>query len=159
MQEKRVGDLVSEVKDLDWIKSGSLVGEAAGLLGRQSDRGGPGLLLVARQNKNNREILGMVTLDDILSKVEPPALAEESDLPIFWQGQFAEQVRELFKRQVDAVMVEPEYALNRNSTLMEALHLMNSRGARILVVVDGDLVVGLITRRRLHGEIINLAQA
>jgi CBS domain-containing protein len=55
--------------------------------------------------------------------------------------------------------VEPEYALNRNSTLMEALHLMNSRGARILVVVDGDLVVGLITRRRLHGEIINLAKA
>lgn len=114
-------------------------------------------MLVVRQKADHREILGMVTLDEILAKLEPTAWSTESDVPIFWQGQLTEQARELFRKEVDTVMIEPEYALNHNSTLMEALHLMNSRDARVLVVIDGDRVVGMLTRQHLQKEIISLA--
>ncbi len=157
MPERRVGELVKEAKDPDWINSGSLIVEAVNLLGRQLAQGGPGFLLVVRQKADHREILGMVTLDEILAKLEPTAWSTESDVPIFWQGQLTEQARELFRKEVDTVMIEPEYALNHNSTLMEALHLMNSRNARMLVVIDGDRVVGMLTRQHLENEIISLA--
>lgn len=156
MQEKRVGDLIKGVKEPVWINSGSLIVEAVSLLGRQLAQGGADFLLVVRQKKDHREILGMITLNEIIAKLEPPALSDESGLPIFWQGQLTEQARELFGKEVDTVMVEPEYALNRNSTLMEALYLMNSRDTRILVVVSGNQVLGLLTREHLLKEIIRL---
>lgn len=156
-REKRVGDLVREAGEPGLINSGSLIVEAVTRLGRRIAQGEPGLLLVTRRKDNQREVLGTVTLDGILSHLEPPNLSEENELPIFWEGQLGEQARRLFSREVDVVMVEPELALNQRSTLMEALHLMNSKDARVLVVVDDDQVVGLLTREHLYRQIVELA--
>ena len=160
MNEPRVGDIAPRLREPDWIASGSLVIEAIDRLGRQLDQGRTGLLLVVHSQKDRREILGAVTLKAILAKLEPPALAGEEELPIFWQGQLTEQARELFNQEVvDSVMVEPGPVLNSSSTLMEALHLMNSRQAKMLVVVNGGQVVGLLTRRRLYKEIVRAARS
>ena len=158
MNEPRVGDIASGLREPDWIPGGSLIIEAVERLGRQLDQGRTGLLLVIGQQEDQREILGAVTMDCILAKLEPPALAGEEDLPIFWQGQLTEQARELFSQEVDSVMVEPGLALNSSSTLMEALHLMNARKAEMLVVVNEGRVVGVLTRRRLYRAIIRAAQ-
>jgi CBS domain-containing protein len=157
MKEQRVGDLIKEVEEPKWILSGSLVIEALGRMCRQMDKGEAPLLLVVRQKNFHREAMGAITLDGLLSKLEPPAYSKELELPIFWQGQLSEEARALFSKEVDSVMEELKHALNQNSTLMEALHLMNSRGTSILVVVDEDQMVGLLTRQHLTRQILNLA--
>ena len=157
MTEQRVGDLIKELKEPSWILSGSLVIEAIGRMCGQLDKGETPLLLVVRQNKDHREVLGALTLDRLLTKLEPPTLTDERELPIFWQGQLTEQARELFNQEVDLVMEELKHALTYNSTLMEALHLMNSRNTGILVVVDEEQMLGLLTRQHLTRQILSLA--
>ncbi len=155
--EKRVGDLLMEIEQLDSVASGTTLGEAVGLLGRQAAPGNPGFVLVVNDNPQGREILGTITLGDILSEVEPPTKAPDVEMPIFWQGQFKEQARKLFTREVDALMVPLEHALNKSSTLMEALHIMNTCRCDILVVMDGESVGGVLTREQLCQEIITAA--
>ncbi len=157
MNEQRVGDLIKQAEEPKWISSGSLVIEAVGRMCAQLAKGQTPLLLVVQQNNKHQEVLGALTLDSLLTKLEPPSLADEKELPIFWQGQLTEQARELFSKEVDTVMVELKHALNHNSTLMEALHLMNSRGTSILVVVKEDQMVGVLTRSHLTRQILSLA--
>ena len=154
MPEKRVGELLRDIREIDWVYPGTPLRQAVELLGRQQQNQGPGFVLVVRDHQQNREILGTVTLADILTRLEPPSLSDEGDIPIFWQGQFREAARQLLTGEVTQVMVPPEHALNRNSTLMEALHVMNSRDSKILVVMEGEAVVGLISREHLCREIV-----
>ena len=157
MDEPRVGEFVKELEEAQWISSGSLVIEALGRMCGQIAKGQVPLLLVVRQNNQHREVLGALTLDSLMTKLEPTTLSDEKELPIFWQGQLTEQARELFSKEVDSVMEELQHALNHNSTLMEALHLMNARNTGILVVVNEEQMVGLLTRQHLLRQILGLA--
>lgn len=159
MQEKRVGEILAEVREIDCLDPESSLAEAVGILTRQRKENGPGFVLVVRNTGSGREVIGTVTLCDVLARLESALATPESDIPIFWQGQFFDQVGQLLDDKVTKAMVAPEEALSKKSTLMEALHVMNSCGNQVLVVMDDNCVVGFLSREQLCLELINAAAA
>ncbi len=154
MQEKRVRDLLLRLQDLPWIEPQSPIRRAVAQLGRLQRQGKTALLLVVRREQ--REILGTLSPGDILGRIEPPSFSGEG-VPIFWQGQFQDQAGSLLERPVAEAMSPLVHALNQNSTLMEALHLMNSKGAHLLIAMQGEEVAGLILREHLYQALWELA--
>ncbi|MCB2185360.1 MAG: CBS domain-containing protein [Deltaproteobacteria bacterium] len=151
VMEKRVSDLILDVNQVAWIEPQTPILEAVRKLRQQLAAGGPGFLLVVNQD----EILGTISLTDVLLHIEPPASLAE-DIPIFWQGQF-EDLTKKFLGQPVAEAVQPlSHALNQGGTLMEALHLMNSKGVELVIAMQGGQVAGLLSRDRLLQEILGL---
>jgi CBS domain containing-hemolysin-like protein len=156
MSEKRVRDLLQPIDDFPWVPPEATLAEAVSALGRSGETRGPGLVLVVREDGAAREIIGTISLDEVLTGMVPPQKSTD-DLPIFWEGQFQEQARNLLASQAARVMTAPQQALSLTSTLMEALHLMNSTGVNLLFVMRGAAVEGLLLKERLYPEIIRQA--
>lgn len=156
MSEKRVSQLVQKIEEVEWVGPHTPVREAVRRLGRQRRRGCEGVLLVVSQDQGGEEILGTLSLEDILAKLEPSP-PQGDDLPIFWQGQFQDRLRMALQGKVEEYMSPLRHALNQGSTLMEALHLMNLKKTRLLVVMQGESVVGILTREHLVREVVALA--
>ncbi len=154
MSEKRVSQLLIPVAQVPWIGPHQPVEEA---VRRLAEQGPEGFLLVVSRDDRRREILGSLGLGEVLRRMEPPETAG-GDIPIFWQGQFQDQARQVFRLPVEEVMSPLEHALNRGSTLMEALHLMNRKDARLLIVMQGEAVVGVLPRGLLMKELVAAAR-
>lgn len=154
MSEKRVSQLFIPVEQVPWIGPHEPVEEA---VRRLEGQGPEGFLLVVSQDDRRQEILGSLGLAEVLRRMEPPEAAG-GDIPIFWQGQFQDQARQVFRRPVEEVMSPLKHALNRGSTLMEALHLMNRKDASLLIVMQGEEVVGVLPRSLLMEELVAAAR-
>ena len=155
MSEKRVRDLLRPIEDIPWISPDDTLAQAVVAMD-PAGGAGHGLVLVVREDGAAREILGTIALGDVLSGMEPPLKSAE-DLPIFWEGQFQDQAREILGRPAGQLVTAPRQALNLSGTLMEALHLMNSTGVDLLFVVHDGSVKGLLQKELLCKEIAELA--
>ena len=157
MSEKRVSQLLQKIEEVEWVGPHTPVAEAVRRLGRQRRRGCEGVLLVVSREQGEEEVLGTLSLEDVLARLEPPP-PQGDDLPIFWQGQFQDRLRLALEGRVEDYMSPLRHALNQGGTLMEALHLMNLHQTRLLVVMQGESVVGILTREHLVREVVALAR-
>ena len=134
------------------VSSQKSVGEAfRDLRVRSADSVFP-FLLVVEKNKNREEILGTLSLSNIMAAIDL-SIDFQEQLPIFWRGQFLEECGAVLKRGVFEVMSPIEHAVHESGTLMEALHLMISKESQVLAVLNGKDLVGMLIRQNLMEEI------
>ena len=153
MPEKRIKDLMLDVLALERISSQTKVAEAVKVLNEIQKRRCPSSLLVVDKLENKEEILGMLSIDDILAHMESSIKATE-ELPIFWQGQFLEECEVILKRPGSEIMSPVMHVIHQSGTLMEAVHLMTSHKIDWLPVVEGTSVVGILLKEDLFKEIV-----
>lgn len=158
MPEKRIKDLMLDVLALERISPQTKVAEAIKVLNeRGKNRYCSSYLLVVDEVKDEEEILGMLSIDDILTHMESSTKASE-ELPIFWQGQFLEECEAILERPGSEIMSPVMHVIHQNGTLMEAVHLMTSHKIDWLPVVEeGASVVGILLKEDLLKEIVALA--
>ncbi|MBE9581420.1 MAG: CBS domain-containing protein, partial [Proteobacteria bacterium] len=113
----------------------------------------PRFLLVVDKVGDKEEILGVVSVDEVLGRMEPSAGSME-ELPIFWQGQFYQECESLFERTSSEIMSPVTRVIHQSGTLMEAVHLMNSGKFDWLPVVEGEDVVGILLKEDLFKEVL-----
>jgi CBS domain-containing protein len=107
--------------------------------------------------EDKEEIVGILSLDDVLNRMESAAQPME-ELPIFWQGQFQEECMAVLDRPAREVMSPVSHVIHQSGTLTEAVHLMNSRRLDWLPVVEGDVVVGILLKEALLQEVLTVAR-
>lgn len=156
--EKRIRDLMRELGSLEWVSPQTRVSEAVKALNGKQKAGGPLSLLVVGEKKDNREILGMLSANDLLCHIQPFTGSME-ELPIFWQGQFQEECQAIMERPAAEIMSPVTHVIHEGGTLMEAVHLMNSEATDWLPVVEGGEVVGILFKHDLFREILEAVQA
>jgi CBS domain-containing protein len=157
MREKRIKDLMLDVGTLEHISPETKVAEAVRMLREKWQRLCPAFLLVVDEIHNKEEILGLLSMDDILSHMEPSTESME-ELPIFWQGQFREECKAILEKQAGEVMLQVTHVIHQNGTLMEALHLTNSGKVDWLPVVERGEVVGIFLKEDLFKEVVAAAE-
>ncbi|MEW5725202.1 MAG: CBS domain-containing protein [Thermodesulfobacteriota bacterium] len=157
MTERRIRERRKELKDVPWFTPETKVGQAVLKLGEQVYTGQPAFALVVEHVGGGEEIVGTITLDDVLREMEN-SIRNPNKVPIFWEGQFQEEARRLMARPVADIMSQVKCALNQSGTLMEALHIMNSNEVEYLVTLKGQNVSGLLMREDLYLELIEIAQ-
>ena len=153
MPEKRIKDLMLDVLALERISPQTKVAEAVKVLNQIQKSRCPSSLLVVDKLENKEEILGILSIDDILAHMESSIKATE-ELPIFWQGQFLEECEVILKRPGSEIMSPVMYVIHQSGTLMEAVHLMTSHKIDWLPVVEGTSVVGILLKEDLFKEIV-----
>lgn len=156
MPEKRIKDLMLDVLALERITSKTKVAEAVKVLNEIQKSRCPSSLLVVDKLEHKEEILGMLSIDDILAHMESSIKATE-ELPIFWQGQFLEECEVILKRPGSEIMSPVMHVIHQSGTLMEAVHLMTSHKIDWLPVVEGTSVVGILLKEDLFKEIVEAA--
>ena len=157
MREKRVKDLMLDLGTLEHISPETKVAEAVRMLREKWQSLCPAFLLVVDEIRNKEEILGVLSMDDILSHMQPSAEPME-ELPIFWQGQFHEECEAILEKQAGEVMLQVTHVIHQSGTLMEALHLTNSGKVDWLPVVEKGEVVGILIKEDLFKEVVAMAE-
>jgi CBS domain-containing protein len=157
IHKKRIRDLMLDISILERIGPQIKVAEAVKILDERHKRGYPLFLLVVNESGNQEEILGILSIDDILAQMEPSTRSME-ELPIFWQGQFWEECEAIMQRPTCEIMSPVTYVIHQSGTLIEAVHLMNSGRIDWLPVVDGGDVVGILFKQDLSKEILAAAK-
>jgi len=132
------------------------VAEAVKVLNERHKSRCPSSLLVVDEVEDKEEILGILSIDDILAHMESSTKATE-ELPIFWQGQFLEECDVILERPGSEIMSPVTHVIHQSGTLMEAVHLMTSHKIDWLPVVEGESVVGILLKEDLFKEIVEAA--
>lgn len=156
MPEKRIKDLMLDVLALERISPQTKVAEAVKVLNEKQKGRCPSSLLVVNEVADEKEILGMLSIDDILAHMESSTKAIE-ELPIFWQGQFLEECEAILERPGSEIMSPVMHVIHQDGTLMEAVHLITSHKIDWLPVVEGEAVVGILLKEDLLKEIVAVA--
>ena len=155
--ENRIKDLMVHLKALQHISPQKKAMEGVSLLGEQGHMSKVPFVLVVDNAQSNEEIVGTLSLDNILDRIESAEQPVE-ELPIFWQGQFHEECVAVLERPVEEVMSPVTHVIRQSGTLTEAVHLMNSRCLDWLPVVEGEEVVGILLKEALLQEVFAIAQ-
>jgi hypothetical protein len=151
IREKGIKDVMIRLDKLRRVSPQKSVGEAVrDLKVRTTDLESP-FLLVVEKNKDREEILGTLSLTNIMAAIDLSINFQEQ-LPIFWRGQFLEECGVVLKRRISEVMSPIIHAVHESGTLMEALHLMISKDSQILAVLNGKDLVGMLIRQNLMEE-------
>jgi CBS-domain-containing membrane protein len=149
--ERGIKDVMIRLDKLRRVSSQKSVGQAVrDLRIRSTDTEFP-FLLVVEKSKNREEILGTLSLANIMAAIDHSINFQEQ-LPIFWRGQFLEECGAVLKRRVLEAMSPIVHAVQEKGTLMEALHLMISKDTQILAVLNGKNLVGMLIRQNLMDE-------
>lgn len=157
MPEKRIQDLMLDLSTLERISPQTRLAEAVKRLDEKRHGLCCPFLLVVDEVDNKEEVLGMISVDDVLGHMEPSTKSME-ELPIFWQGQFREECEAILERPTAEIMSPVTRVIHQRGTLMEAVHLMNSVRIDWLPVVEGGEVVGILFREDLFKEVLAATQ-
>lgn len=156
MPEKRIKDLMFDLETLERISPHTKLAEAIKVLHEKQQSLCPAFLLVVDEMENKEEILGMLSMDDVLgymgSSTEPM-----EELPIFWRGQFGEECEAILQKKAGEIMSPVTHVIHETGTLMEAVHLMNSGRVDWLPVVREKGVVGILLKEDLFKEVLAAA--
>lgn len=140
------------LEGLKRVSSQKTVREAVRGLGVKSWDSEFPFLLVVEKNKNREEILGTLSLANIIASIDL-SIDFNEQIPIFWRGQFIEECGAVLEKRVSEVMSPIVHAVHENGTLMEALHLMTSKDSPILAVLSGKDLVGILVKQNIIDEI------
>jgi CBS domain-containing protein len=156
MPEKRIKDLMLDLGTLERISPHTKLAEAVKVLHEKQQNLCPPFLLVVDEVEHKEEILGMLSMDDVLGHMGSSAEPME-ELPIFWQGQFGEECEAVLQRTAGEIMLPVTHVIHETGTLMEAVHLMNSGRVHWLPVVREKGVVGILLKEDLFKEVLAAA--
>jgi CBS domain-containing protein len=156
-KEKRIKDLMIHLGTLRQLSPQKKAIDGVRVL--DDEREGPVIpfVLVVDNVGHKEEIVGVLSLDDVLKRMESASQPTE-ELPIFWQGQFQEECMAVLDRPANEVMSPVTHVIHQSGTLTEAVHLMNSKNLDWLPVVEGDVVVGILLRQALLQEVFAVAR-
>lgn len=155
--EKRIKDLMVRLEALKRLSPQKKVIDGIRVLGDESEGSMIPLVLVVDKVGDKEEIVGILSLDDVLTCMES-ATEPMEELPIFWQGQFQEECMGVLGRPASEIMSPVTHVIHQSGTLTEAVHLMNSKNLDWLPVVEGDVVVGILLKQALLKEVLALAR-
>lgn len=158
MPEKRIKDLMLDPASFDRVFLRTKVSEAVRMMDEKRRSRCPSFLLVVNEGENKEEILGMLSMNDVLYHMESSAQSME-ELPIFWRGQFQEECEVLLRSTTGEIMSPVTLVIDQNGTLMEAVHLVNSGEIDWLPVVEGEEVVGILLKEDLFREVIAVTES
>ena len=110
--------------------------------------------------QGGRQVIGIVAITDLLKMIMPaylsapkPSTADSIPYPpMFWKGMFSSEIRKHAQVRVDEIMSPAPPSIDAAASLMEAAYRMHNEGARRLVVVADDSVVGVIREQDLFFE-------
>ena len=153
MPEKRIKDVMLDLGTLERIFPRTKVAEAVRILNKKQQGRCPLFLLVVDEIENKEEIVGMLSMDDVLGRMESSAQSVE-ELPIFWQGQFQQECEAVLEKPTGEIMSPVTHVIDQGGTLMEAVHLMNLGRVDWLPVLEGEDVVGILLKEDLFKEVI-----
>jgi CBS domain-containing protein len=155
--EKRIKDLMIHLAALRQISPQKKAMEGVKAVAEGSDGLALPFVLVVDNVDGKEEILGILSLDDVLKHMESAAEPME-ELPIFWQGQFREECTAVLDKAAGEVMSPVTHVIHQSGTLTEAVHLMNSKCLDWLPVVEGEEVVGILLKEALLQEVLGAAR-
>ena len=169
-KEKTVTDIMIPIDEYTLLSEGSTIREAIARLRESFNlkmatsrlmETGHRSILVVDQDKN---ALGILAITDLLKTILPaylsapkPSLADSIQYsPIFWNGMFTTEVRQMAETRVIDVMSPVPLAIDGEASLMEATYMMiQNKARRLLVVMDGA-VVGLVREQDLFFEMARI---
>jgi len=104
---------------------------------------------------------GIVAIADFLSVIMPaylsapkPSMADSIHYsPMFWNGMFTREVRQLAPKKIKDIISPVPLTIDVNANLMEAAHIMVASQERRLIVMSKKEVVGVIREQDLFFEI------
>jgi CheY-like chemotaxis protein len=113
------------------------------------------------------EILGIVSMWEILDILRPPYLADgelRSEFAgstcryskIFWNGMFDQRLCEIVEIPIRGVMTLSPPLIGRKASLLEVCDLMKESSSRSLLVMDGARVVGIVGEQEMCAEMLHL---
>jgi predicted transcriptional regulator len=155
--EKRIRDLMIRLDTLHRVPPQTKVREGVNVLSEKWGTRLPPFVLVVDEIENKEEILGMLSLNDVLRHLESSS-GPVDELPIFWQGQFREECESVLNMSTGEIMSPVALVIKQNCTLTEAVHLMYSKCVDWLPVVEGEQVVGILLQETLLGEVVAVAE-
>jgi CBS domain-containing protein len=155
--EKRIKDLMIHLGTLKKLSPQKKAMDGVRVLQDQREDPFIPVVLIVDKVDDKEEIVGILSLDDILKRMES-ATEPMEELPIFWHGQFQEECIAVLDRPAGEVMSPVTHVIHRSGTLTEAVHLMNSKGLDWLPVVEGDVVVGVLLKEALLQEVLAVAR-
>jgi len=103
--------------------------------------------------KEGNNIVGMINQADLLDALEPSYTKGAIKTEIFWQGLLTERWRGIANYKVKELM-RPPVVVDANDTLMKVSHVLNTQGAGMVLVVDGERLVGTITAGDILKELM-----
>ncbi len=113
---------------------------------------------------NHNEARGVLAITDLLELILPdylsapkPSLADTIQYsPIFWEGMFSSEVKQKAATRIKDIMSPVPMFIRGDATIMEAAYKMVKNHVRRLVVVQDEVVVGLVREQDLFFEMARL---
>lgn len=157
-EERRVRDLMSPVNAYDKIAQTSKVREAIlKLRGQSGEARQPRCLVVVDQSNGGGEMVGFITIANIVEALSPRKLhMEDVDLIVSWEGQFMEECRQEGERLVADVMSPVPAVLDINDNLIKAIYTMSKHKVDYLPVVEGLDIVGILSLDDVFADMLRI---
>lgn len=155
-QEKKVSEIMIPIQDYSTVSEDNTVKEAIAVL-RSSfcniDTGechGHRSVLVL--NEKNKPV-GLLNFRALLLAIEPRFLKIEGGPALFKEGFFTNRAREESKKKVKDIMQPIKFiTINRDESLLKAIHLMLEHKLGTLPVMDQGQVVGMVRINEVFNE-------
>ncbi len=166
-EEKTVGGVMVPLAEYTVLRSDQTIREAIAALkdsfaskmatSRLMETGHRSILVT----DTNGTLVGLMSIRDLLETIMPayltaskPATADSLQYsPMFWNGMFSHQVRQLGRKQIQTVMSSAPTTIDLNANLMEAAYTMLEKNTRRLAVLENEELVGIIREQDLFFEI------
>lgn len=145
MDDQKISEIMQ--KDVITISEDASVRELAELLSKNKISGVP-----VTNDKN--QVVGIVTEGDLVSldaDIHFPHYIQFLDSVIFVESvkKFDERIRKAAAARVSQIMTTEVVTVQLDTMISEAATLMTDRGINRLPVLDGDVLVGIVTRADL----------
>ncbi|MBT8341449.1 MAG: CBS domain-containing protein, partial [Desulfatitalea sp.] len=109
-------------------------------------------------------IVGILSIMDLIRALRPaylsaakPSLADSMQYsPMFWDGQFTSQARDLSDKRVGDIMSDTPRRVDHLKNLMEVAELMFSTRIRRIIVTENEEAIGVLREQELFFEIANI---
>lgn len=110
------------------------------------------------------QVLGILSIVDLIQAIMPsylhapkPFMADSIQYsPMFWGGMFTRAVKELAGVKINEIMSPAPPSIRAEASLMEAAYTLQQTGARRLVVMADEKVVGVLREQDLFFEMARI---
>ncbi|MFZ5647261.1 MAG: CBS domain-containing protein [Bacillota bacterium] len=158
-KEKQIGDVMVSLQNFMAVSAEAGVKEVVSTLRKSILSNELDTVLVY----NNNLLAGFISIDDILTAIEPQFLKggtyrgwtvnREWAIPVFWEGLFTDRCIEATGKKARDIMKPVEFEVEVTDPLIKAVYGMTKHSAENLPVLNDGLVVGIIRSEELFMEI------
>lgn len=155
--EKKVSDIMIPVEDYSTVSEENTVKEAIAILRNSfcnletgECHGHRSVLVLNEKNKP----VGLLNFRALLLAIEPRFLKMEGGPALYKEGFFTSRAREESNKKVKDIMQPIKFiTINRDESLLKAIHLMLNNKLGTLPVMDKERVVGMVRINEVFNEL------